>query len=63
MFDAYDLESVVKASHAADILVEDLGALVKSPNPLLAEIAIDILGQAVQTQQRLNRIALLAGEE
>ena len=59
MIDTYDLERVAKASQAAELLVQGLRDLVKATNPLLAEMAMEILAQAVQTKQRLNRIELI----
>jgi hypothetical protein len=56
MLNAYDQENLVKSSQTANLLVQDLRDLVKSDNPLLTEIAIEILQQAVQIEQRLNRI-------
>ncbi|MDA3878178.1 MAG: hypothetical protein PF483_13975 [Halothiobacillus sp.] len=56
MLNAYDQENLVKSSQTANLLVQDLRDLVKAANPLLAEIAIEILQQAVQIEQRLNRI-------
>jgi hypothetical protein len=57
MLNAYDQENLLKSSQTANLLVQDLRDLVKSDNPLLTEIAIEILQQAVQIEQRLNRIA------
>jgi hypothetical protein len=37
--------------------------LVKAANPLLSEIAIEILQQAVQIEQRLNRIDSITSPE
>ena len=56
MLNANDKENLVKSSQTANLLVQDLRVLVKAANPLLAEIAIEILQQAVQIEQRLNRI-------
>ena len=56
MLSANDSESLVKSSQTANLLVQDLREMLKSANPLLAEIAIEILQQAVQIEQRLNRI-------
>ena len=56
MLNAYDQEKLVKSSQMANLLVQDLRELVKSDNPLLGDIAIEILQQAVQIEQRLNRI-------
>jgi hypothetical protein len=51
-----ELVNLVKSSQAANLLVQELRDLVKAADPLLAEIAIEILQQAVQLEQRLNRI-------
>ena len=56
MLNANDKENLVKSSQTANLLVRDLRDLVKAVNPLLAEIAIEILQQVVQIEQRLNRI-------
>lgn len=63
MLNANDKENLVKSSQAANLLVQDLRDLVKAANPLLAEIAIEILQQAVQVEQRLNRIESLTRPE
>lgn len=47
-------------SQAANLLVQDLQGLVKSSNPLLADVALEILQQAVQVEQRLKRIEAIA---
>jgi len=54
---------LVKSSQTANLLVQDLRDLVKAANPLLAEIAIEILQQAVQIEQRLNRIDSITNPE
>lgn len=56
MLNTNDKENLAKSSQTANLLVQDLRDLVKSTNPLLAEIAIEILEQASQIEQRLNRI-------
>lgn len=63
MLNANDKENLVKSSQTANLLVQDLRDLVKSANPLLAEIAIEILQQAVQIEQRLNRIDSITSPE
>jgi hypothetical protein len=63
MLNANDKEKLVKSSQAANLLVQDLRDLVKAANPLLAEIAMDILQQAVQIEQRLNRIDSITSPE
>ncbi len=63
MLNANDQENLVKSGQAANLLVQDLRDLVRSTNPLLAEMAIEILQQAVQVEQRLNRIESLTRPE
>lgn len=63
MLNANDKENLVKSSQTANLLVQDLRELVKAANPLLAEIAIEILQQAVQIEQRLNRIDSITSPE
>ena len=63
MLNANDKETLVKSSQTANLLVQDLRDLVKVANPLLAEIAIEILQQAVQIEQRLNRIDSITNPE
>lgn len=63
MLNANDKENLVKSSQTANLLVQDLRGLVKAANPLLAEIAIEILQQAVQIEQRLNRIDSITNPE
>ena len=63
MLNANDKETLVKSSQTANLLVQDLRDLVKAVNPLLAEIAIEILQQAVQIEQRLNRIDSITNPE
>jgi hypothetical protein len=63
MLSANDSESLVKSSQTANLLVQDLREMLKSANPLLAEIAIEILQQAVQIEQRLNRIESITRAE
>ena len=55
-----DIENIMKASQGAALLVEDLGALTRSGNPLLAELSVDMLKTAVELEQKLKRIALLS---
>ena len=73
MLNANDKENLVKSSQTANLLVQDLRDLVKAANPLLAEIAMEILQQAVQIEpgqlllqrqrQRLNRIDSIPNPE
>ena len=63
MLNIYDQENVVKSSRTANLLVQELRALVKSAKPLLADIVLEILQQAVQIEQRLNRIMSITHPE
>ena len=63
MLNANHKENLVKSSQTANLLVQDLRDLVKAANPLLAEIAMEILQQAVQIEQRLNRIDSITNPE
>ena len=56
MFSDNDKRNVEMTSQAANLLVQNIQGLVKSTNPLLAEIAIEILQQALQIEQRLQRV-------
>jgi hypothetical protein len=56
MFNAVDQENVASASQTAKLLAQELRGLVSSANPLLSDIALEILQQAVQIDLRLSRI-------
>lgn len=56
MFCDNDKRNVEKVSQTATLLVQDIQGLVQSANPLLSDIAIEILQQAVQLEQRLRQI-------
>jgi hypothetical protein len=63
MLNANDKETLVKSSQTANLLVQDLRDLVKAANPLLAKIAIEILRQAIQIEQRLKYIDSITSPE
>ena len=63
MLNAIDQENLVNADYAAKLLVQNLNSIVKSTNPLLADIALEVLQQAVQIEQRLNRIEAITRTE
>jgi hypothetical protein len=56
MINDKDAEKLVKSSQSANLLVQDLRELVNATNPLLGELAIEILQQVIQIEKRLNRI-------
>ena len=59
MFSDNDKRNVEMTSQAASLLVQNIQGLVKSNNPLLAEI----LQQAVQIEQRLERVNVITRSE
>ncbi len=60
MLNASDKRNVVKTCQASSLLVQDLQGLVQSSNPLLADVALEILQQALQIELRLKRIESIA---
>jgi hypothetical protein len=63
MFSDNDKRNVEMTSQAANLLVQNIQGLVKSTNPLLAEIALEILQQALQIEQRLQRVNAITRSE
>jgi hypothetical protein len=63
MLNAKDREAVAKSAQTANLLVQDLQEMVKSDDPLLSDVALDILQQAVQVENRLKRIESLGRRE
>ncbi len=63
MFSDNDKRNVEMTSQAASLLVQNIQGLVKSNNPLLAEIGLEILQQAVQIEQRLERVNVITRSE
>lgn len=63
MLNANDQGNLVKSSQTASLLVQDLRDLVKSANPLLAEITFEILQQTLQIEQRLKRLETITRPE
>ena len=63
MFSDNDKRNVEMTSQAANLLVQNIQGLVKSTNPLLAEIALEMLQEAVQIEQRLQRINVITHSE
>lgn len=63
MFSDSDKRNLEMTSQAANLLVQDIQGLVKSANPLLADIALEILQQAVHIEKRLQRIEAITRTE
>jgi hypothetical protein len=59
MISEVDIEKLIKSSEGASLLVEDLGDLARSSNPLLAELSVDLLKSVVEIEQKLRRIVVL----
>jgi len=57
MLDKRDPENLVKAAQTAELLLQDLRELVKSENPLVADIALEMLESATAIEKRLKRIS------
>lgn len=56
---AGDSEGLVKASQGASLLLEDLLALTRTENPLLAEITFELVAQVSSVEKKLRRLAAL----
>lgn len=56
MLNAQDQEKVAKSSQAANLLAQDLRELVSADDPLLGDVALDLLRQAAEIENRLKRI-------
>ena len=63
MFSDNDKRNVEMTSQAANLLVQNIQGLVKSTNPLLADIALELLQQAVLIEQRLQRVNVITRSE
>jgi hypothetical protein len=59
MLNIQDQENLVKSSQTANLLVQALQALSRSDNPLLSEIALEVLQQAALLEKRLSRIEMI----
>lgn len=51
-----DQENLQKALHSMGFAVSELRDLSASDNPLLADVALDLLADAVRLEQRLARL-------
>lgn len=63
MFSDNDKRNTEMTCQAANLLVQNIQGLVKSTNPLLAEIALELLQQALQIEQRLQRVNVITRTE
>lgn len=55
-----DAEAITKAHQGASLLADDLKQLAQSENPLLAELAVQLLRDAMDLEQRLNRLSVIS---
>lgn len=51
-----DLENAIKSEQTANLLIQDLRQLLKTPNLLLSELTLKNLEQAVAIETNLKRI-------
>lgn len=56
MLNEKDQENLTKAAQTAELLRQDLCELVKSENPFLSDIALELLESASAMEQRLKRM-------
>ena len=56
MLNQVDQEKLFKASQRANLFVQDLRVLTQAENPLLGDIAIEMLKQAISVEQQLKRL-------
>lgn len=62
MINTKDRETIIKSSQTANLLVQDLRDLVGSADPLLSDVALEILKQATDLEQRLKRLEAISRE-
>jgi hypothetical protein len=55
-----DAEAITKAHQGASLLADDLKQLSQSENPLLAELAVQLIRDALDLEQRLNRLSIIS---
>ncbi len=58
-----DIENITKAFQGSSLLVEDLKALAQSRNPLVAELSMDLLKDAVEIEKKLKHIEVISQPE
>ncbi len=56
MFSLQDKENITKSTQGADLLKQDLLAISQSDNPLLAELALELIEQVSALEKRLKRL-------
>jgi hypothetical protein len=54
-----DNQKIGETARTAALLVENLRELVKSDNPLLSDIALELLEKATPLEQRLKRLEVI----
>lgn len=59
MLNQKDAEILNKAAQCANLLGQDLKEMVSATNPLLGDIALDLLKEAVAIEQRLQRLMVV----
>ena len=59
MLNQQDTTTLNKAALSANHLAQDVQAMMTTDNPLLAEIILGILEEALVLEQKLNRLATI----
>lgn len=59
MLSQNDSENLNKAVQCANLLAQDLKAIVSADNPLLGEIALGLLSEAAAIEQKLQRLLVI----
>lgn len=62
MLSVPDRGKLLHSSEAAGVLVKNLRELVSADNPLLGEVVLEILAEAVKLEQKIKRIESIAKE-
>jgi len=62
MLSPKDRSGLVQVTQVASVLVIHLRELVSADNPLLGEVVLEILQEAVKLEQKIKRIESIAKE-
>lgn len=58
-----DIERIIKAADSAEFLSNDIADIIKSDNPLVRELFIELYEDAILIEKKVKRLASLAGME
>ena len=63
MLTTQDHQKLIRCTHDIEFLTRHLRELVESANPLLSDVALELLKQSVEIERRLSRLELLTRPE